>query len=146
MSASKTHGKPVPFRTVLIAGTLVLSLTALGLWIYLAKGRSSELGYTDVEPNAAVGMMNQYDNLVILDVREQYEYEAEHIPGSVLIPLNQLYSGGYKELDQDTPILVVCRSGRRSAQASEFLVKQGFSSVYNLLGGILEWPGPTEGN
>jgi len=82
----------------------------------------------------------------ILDVREQYEYDEKHIPESVLIPLNQLYSGGYKELDLDSPILVVCRSGRRSAQASEFLVKQGFSPVYNLAGGIQKWPGPTESN
>jgi len=64
--SAKTGGILLPI-TMLAIGVLVLLLAALVLWLYFAKGGPSELGYTNVEPNAAMDMVNRDDNLVILD-------------------------------------------------------------------------------
>ena len=74
----------------------------------------------------------------ILDVRTQEEYDAGHIKGSTLIPL-QVLDKRLGEIPKDRKILVYCRTGHRSAQASEILVNNGFAQVYNMKGGIVEW-------
>ncbi len=74
----------------------------------------------------------------ILDVRTVEEYDAGHINGSILIPLTDLEKR-LNEIPRDRKILVYCRTGHRSAQASEILVKNGFTQVYNMKGGITEW-------
>jgi rhodanese-related sulfurtransferase len=73
-----------------------------------------------------------------LDVRTLAEYKEFHIKGAYLIPLNEL-EDRLDELPKDKPILVYCRTGHRSAIASDILVKNGFSQVYNMKGGIYEW-------
>ena len=75
----------------------------------------------------------------MIDVREPFEYENGHIPGSKLIPLGELSSELHK-LNQDSSILLICRSGNRSSQAANLLVEKGFKQVYNLAGGIINWP------
>lgn len=76
----------------------------------------------------------------ILDVREQHEYDAGHINKSRLLPLGQL-EGRIQELNEfkNSPILVVCRGGRRSAIACTLLKKHGFTQAYNLKGGVEAW-------
>lgn len=79
---------------------------------------------------------------LLLDVREPDEYSAIHAPNAKLIPLGQLNSrlqeiASYK----DKPIMVMCRSGRRSAQAVSLLRDAGYSQVSNVKGGILSWEG-----
>lgn len=74
----------------------------------------------------------------ILDVRTQEEYDAGHIKGSTLIPL-QVLDKRLGEIPKDRKILVYCRTGHRSTQASEILVNNGFAQVYNMKGGIVEW-------
>lgn len=80
------------------------------------------------------------DDALILDVREDKEYAAGHIPRAKHIPLGQL-SGRIQELEKfkDKPILVTCRSGHRSGRACGMLKKAGFETVYNQAGGILAW-------
>ncbi|MBW8327863.1 MAG: rhodanese-like domain-containing protein [Thiobacillus sp.] len=80
------------------------------------------------------------DDALILDVREDKEYAAGHIPKARHIPLGQL-AGRMKELDtfKDKPILVTCRSGNRSGHACRMLKKAGFETVYNQAGGIIAW-------
>lgn len=78
----------------------------------------------------------------ILDVRQPEEYAQGHIPGSHLIPLGQL-SQHVQALPKDQEILVVCKSGARSAQATSFLVKSGYRAV-NVAGGMQAWRGPVE--
>lgn len=73
--------------------------------------------------------------MVILDVRELYEYEQYHLPGSLLIPLDELYCK-VKELDPNVTIYVICEHGIRSIQATFVLYDLGFSSVYNVMGGF----------
>lgn len=76
---------------------------------------------------------------IIIDVREPYEY-AEFNIGAKLIPLGNIQSQ-INELEEfvDQEIIVHCRSGARSAAATDYLSKQGFSNVKNLNGGMLEW-------
>ena len=80
------------------------------------------------------------DDALILDVREDKEYAAGHIPKAKHIPLGSLNSR-IKELDKykNKPILVTCRSGQRSARACSMLKKAGFETVFNQSGGIIAW-------
>ncbi len=80
----------------------------------------------------------QDPRFILLDVREQDEYDAAHIPTSVLIPLGQL-PAHLGELDPQKDIVVYCHSGGRSARAVAFLQASGFRHAKNLVGGILEW-------
>ncbi|MBW8458176.1 MAG: rhodanese-like domain-containing protein [Thiobacillus sp.] len=80
------------------------------------------------------------DDALVLDVREDKEFAAGHIPKAKHIPLGQL-AGRIKELDKfkGKPVLVTCRSGQRSASACRMLKKAGFETVYNQAGGIIAW-------
>jgi rhodanese-related sulfurtransferase len=77
---------------------------------------------------------------VIVDVREDNEWNEQHIPGAIHIPLAQL-NEHFPELKQykDSPVITQCRTGRRSAQALDVLKSAGFSKVYNMDGGIMAW-------
>lgn len=77
-------------------------------------------------------------DVVILDVREPYEYEAGHIPGVKLIPLGEL-PNRLAEVPKDRPVIVTCRTGNRSAQAVNFLRQQGYTNVHNMSGGFVAW-------
>lgn len=74
---------------------------------------------------------------VLVDVREPFEYHAEHAPNARLLPLSEL-PGAVRDLEQDQTIVVVCRSGNRSASATRFLKGQGLDAV-NLSGGMIAW-------
>lgn len=77
------------------------------------------------------------DDFTLLDVREPHEYQISNIDGT-LIPLDDL-PGRTDELEKDKEIVVMCRSGARSAQAVKFLEKKGFENVSNLVGGVNAW-------
>ena len=74
---------------------------------------------------------------VFLDVREDYEWEAGHVEGALHIPMEQL-PARLGELDPDQDLLVVCRTGGRSARVTAWLVGHGYSAV-NVLGGMDAW-------
>lgn len=78
------------------------------------------------------------NNKVILDVREDWEYAEGHVPGAILIPLGELERRA-SELSKDDTLYVICRSGNRSQQASDILIKEGFKNVKNVQGGTLAW-------
>ncbi|RMG03695.1 MAG: DUF2892 domain-containing protein [Acidobacteria bacterium] len=78
------------------------------------------------------------DDLYILDVREHVEYMAGRVPGSKLIPLSELDRQA-ASLDKTKPIYVMCRTGRRSAEAQRKLKALGFDNVINVVGGFEEW-------
>lgn len=75
-----------------------------------------------------------------IDVREPHEYEAGHIPGVPLIPMNTI-PAKLSELNKDETYVFICRSGSRSHQVSKYLQMQGFSDVSNFYGGMLSWKG-----
>jgi rhodanese-related sulfurtransferase len=80
------------------------------------------------------------EGLLVLDVREDDEWRAGHVEGSVHVPLMELEGryAGLAELSAAAQTLVVCRSGNRSAYAAGFLIQQGLDAV-NLAGGLLSW-------
>ncbi|HSM26008.1 MAG TPA: rhodanese-like domain-containing protein [Anaerolineaceae bacterium] len=78
--------------------------------------------------------------IFVLDVREQHEWDTVHIPGATLIPLGEL-DNRINELPKDEEILVVCRSGNRSATARDILLNTGFEDVTSLAGGMIDWVG-----
>ncbi len=79
-------------------------------------------------------------NVRIIDVREPSEYAEKHIAGAELIPLGTIQGGDLSALpDKDEVLLVYCRSGNRSRTASEKLVAEGYTNVYDF-GGIIDWP------
>jgi rhodanese-related sulfurtransferase len=78
------------------------------------------------------------DEVIVLDVRTFEEFEQGHIPNATLLPLQEL-EGRLDELNKEETYLVVCRSGNRSAQASEILLNNGFSNIYNMTSGMNSW-------
>lgn len=85
----------------------------------------------------AYEMMGQLDEFVILDVRTQGEFDEGHIAGARLIPHDEL-ARRVDEIDENLPVLIYCRSGRRSAIAAQILTDAGFWRVYDF-GGIYDW-------
>ena len=96
--------------------------------------------YEQITAEDAKKIMDSGEDHVILDVREQDEYDAGHIPGAILLPYTEIESKAEEMLpDKDKQILVYCRSGRRSKIAAEALVKLGYTNIKEF-GGIIDWP------
>ena len=91
----------------------------------------------EITPKQLKGRLDSGDDLFILDVREPHEYQICNLQG-YLIPLGDLPKR-VSELDSSREIVAHCRSGKRSAEAVEFLKKAGFRKIWNLKGGILAW-------
>lgn len=97
--------------------------------------------YTQITMTEAVEMMNTETNYIILDVRTHEEYNEGHIPGAICIPNETIGSEDLSALpDKNQLILVYCRSGNRSKQASEKLVRLGYTNIVEF-GGIRDWTG-----
>ena len=105
---------------------------------------SSSLGYRQISMDEALKMMKNEKNYMILDVRRPDEYAGGHIPKAINVPNEEIGSAEIPELpDKSQLILVYCRSGRRSKEASEKLVKLGYTNVVEF-GGILDYKGELE--
>ena len=95
--------------------------------------------YDQISGAEAKALMDSESGYIILDAREQDEYDEGHISGAILIPYGEIADRAEKELtDKDQLILVYCRSGRRSKIAAEELVKLGYTNVKEF-GGIIDW-------
>lgn len=102
------------------------------------------LTYQNITPTDAKDRLNSEEDIILLDVRTVEEYVENHIPNSVLIPVDVLQTEAPNQLiNKDSTIFVYCRSGNRSVTASKILVNLGYTDVYNL-GGIIDWPYETE--
>ena len=121
-------------ENMLLVGLAVVS-GAMLLWSFIG-GKVS--GVSQVNTMEATRLINQ--DALVLDVREDKEFAAGHIPKARHIPLSALPQR-MKELEKfkNKPIVVNCRSGQRSARACGILKKQGFENVVNLGGGIMAW-------
>lgn len=96
--------------------------------------------YKKIKPSEAKAKLEQDKKIVLLDVRTQSEYQQGHIPGSILLPVNELVKKIESVVaDKNREIIVYCRSGNRSKTASKKLIKMGYKKVYDL-GGIIDWP------
>ena len=107
-------------------------------------GGENDATYRQITMSEAVEMMASESDYIILDVRRPDEFSAGHIPNAVNIPNESIGADEIDELpDKDRLILVYCRSGNRSKQASEKLVRLGYTNIVEI-GGILDWKGETE--
>ena len=103
----------------------------------------SEASYQQISMDEAIAIMESESDYIILDVRTPEEFADKHIPNAINIPNETIGTEDIPELpDKDQLILVYCRSGNRSKQASDKLVGLGYTNIVEF-GGINDWPGET---
>ena len=95
------------------------------------------MSVSEITPSEFVARRERGDALTLLDVREDWELGVASVPNVVHIPMGQV-ADRLQELDRNTEIVVLCRSGRRSLEVAKFLQQNGYKTV-NLAGGILAW-------
>lgn len=117
-----------------------LFLSVLALLSFSACKKTEQGSYVSITPEEAKHLMESETGYVILDVRTQEEYDEKHIPNAVLIPDTEIGEKAEEILtDKNQLILVYCRSGRRSKNASTELVSMGYKNIREF-GGIIDWP------
>ena len=121
-------------RMLSVVLTILLLLTGCG------GNSTKENSYQQITQETAKEMMDTQE-VVILDVREQHEYDSGHIPGAILLPVSTITEETAAAVidELDTVVLVYCRSGNRSKTASQALADLGYTNVYEF-GGINDWP------
>lgn len=118
---------------------LVVMAVTSGLMLFWSFFGNRIRGIKEVNSAEALQLIN-HKNALILDVREDSEYKSGHILNAKWIPLGKLVQRiGELERYREQSIVVVCRSGQRSASACATLGKQGFAQAYNLSGGVMGW-------
>ena len=120
---------------------LPIFLSALMFTGCAGTGNHQSNTYRQITMDEAVTMMVQETDHIILDVRHPDEFAAGHIPGAINVANESIDTAAIHELpDKDQLIMVYCRSGRRSKEASDKLVKPGYTNIVEF-GGILDWKG-----
>ena len=123
--------------TLLWAGLGVIVLILAGVFIFNPGNAATAQGLPrEISVSEAASMRDA--GAFILDVREPDEWNDSHIPGATLIPLGEL-ALRVNEVPQDQEVVVVCRSGNRSAQGRDILLSAGFEDVTSMAGGINQW-------
>ncbi|MBO5330546.1 MAG: rhodanese-like domain-containing protein [Anaerotignum sp.] len=119
---------------------LIMALSGCG-----AAPQESSARYQQITAEEAKEMIDTLDDEIILDVREQDEYDAKHIPDAILLPVGMIDEDTAEGVipEKDSVVLVYCRSGNRSKTASNKLAQLGYTQVYEF-GGINDWPYETE--
>ncbi len=119
-------------------------LISLLLLLAGCVGNAADSSYQQITQEEAKEMMDTQE-VIILDVQEQDEYDGGHIPGAVLLPVGTIDETTAAEVipEKDSTVLVYCRSGNRSKTASSTLAELGYTNIYEF-GGINTWPYETE--
>ena len=132
-------------RQILLFAALATSLALLsGCTLSKTKADTAEdmtgkAAYQKISAEDAYEMMVSQE-VVIVDVRTPEEYDGGHIPNAILVPNESIGDDMPEALpDKEATLLIYCRSGRRSKEASEKLPKLGYKSIYEF-GGIIDWP------
>ena len=119
-------------------------LLILCLMLSACAPEKEEKTYMNITPQEAKEIMDTQEGYILLDVRTQEEFDEKHIPGAIVIPVEEVAQRAEAELpNKDQLILVYCRSGRRSKTAAQTLVDLGYTNIREF-GGILDWPYETE--
>ena len=122
----------------------IMILVSIIMIMGLTGCEKKDMSYTQISMEEAVAMMETEENFIILDVRTVEEFAEKHIPNAINIPNETIGSEELEELpDKNQLILVYCRSGNRSKQASEKLAALGYTNIYEF-GGINDWTGELE--
>ena len=93
----------------------------------------------EITPAELKAALDGGQKMVLLDVRDQWEYEAARIAGSTHIPMEQIPQRVHTELDPEEHIVVICHHGVRSANVANWLLREGFEQVQSLRGGVDQW-------
>ena len=117
-----------------------ITLLLIGL-LLLGSGCGISKPYREMSMQKASEWMEKESGYLLVDVRTAEEYEEGHIPGAILLPIEEIRKGKLDALpDPDQTLLIYCRTGRRAEDAAAILVKEGYSNVY-AIGGIFDWTG-----
>ena len=127
-------------KKIILLLTIALLLGGCG-----AEEQNVSAGYQQITAEEAKKMIDELDDEIILDVREQNEYDEKHIRDAVLLPVGMIDEDTAEAVipEKDTVVLAYCRSGNRSKTASAVLAELGYTQVYEF-GGIRDWPYETE--
>ena len=121
----------------------ILPIFLVALLLVGCTAPAEEIIYRQINMDEAITMMEEGSGYIILDVRTPGEFEEKHIPGAINVANETIGTDEIPEVpDKDQLILVYCRSGNRSKQASEKLVALGYTNIVEF-GGINDWPGET---
>ncbi len=134
---NKAFLKLVIFKTLFIYSTIIFIITS----IFSATSCSKLFLQNEVIPitvEKVKKIIDRNENYLILDVRTIDEYNEGHLVSAILIPVDELEER-LNELPKNKPIIVYCRSGRRSSKAADILLKNKFSPIYEMTGGIELW-------
>lgn len=134
----KTKKAPIPLWVWGLAGAVLIALVAFFVWRQLNPGTSPAEAALPVEITVPQAAEKRDQGAFILDVRQPEEWEQFHIPGATLIPLGDL-PARLSEVPQDQDVVVVCRTGRRSAEGRDILLAAGYPRVTSMAGGVTEW-------
>jgi rhodanese-related sulfurtransferase len=142
---AKPQPMRIPMRVWLIGGAVVGLIVALAIFLPGFNPNASQAQPTSTVTQAlptdisvAQAAQKRDAGAFMLDVREQSEWNEFHMPNATLIPLGSLASR-VSELPKDKEIVVVCRSGNRSKEGRDILLKAGFKQVTSMTGGMNEW-------
>jgi rhodanese-related sulfurtransferase len=120
-------------------GWVVIGIMALAIvGVIIAQNVLPASNHLPTEVTVAQASKLRDQGAFILDVREQSEWDQFHIPGATLIPLGEL-SNRLNEVPKDKKVVVVCRTGHRSAQGRDILLNAGFTLITSMTGGVTEW-------
>ena len=140
-SSAKRLKPVVPFTFMIVILFSIFGLTGCSNSTNHSNTASNSNTYQQITAEEAAKMMQSETDYIVLDVRTEQEYASGHIPGAVNIPNETIASGAIQQLpDKEQLILVYCRSGNRSKQASEKLVNLGYTNIVEF-GGINDWSG-----
>ena len=124
-------------KTLWVWSMVALFILGLSAVWFISQG-TTEAGSYPREVSVGEAVARRDAGAFILDVRQPEEWNEFHVPDSTLIPLAELESR-VDELPQDQEIVVVCRSGNRSAQGRDILLNAGFTQVTSMTGGLTQW-------
>ena len=130
---SKSRNLPVWFFGLLVV--VGIGLIAL---IVSSLSPASPVNTLPLEISVAHALEKRTAGAFILDVREPQEWDQVHIPDATLVPLGQL-PDRLSEIPKDQEVVVVCRSGNRSATGRDILLKAGYTTVTSMAGGMNQW-------
>lgn len=129
-------------------GLGIAAIVVLGVFVLRLVGRVDSfdndplrLSIQQISPPRAYHQMQSDADTVLVDVRSPVEWEvSDHAVGATLLPWEEFEARALAELDRNSTIILICQAGNvRSMQAAQWLVAQGYPSVYNLDGGMVSW-------
>lgn len=119
-----------------------IQIMALALLLaLLCTGCGFGKAWHEIRMEQAGEWMAAHEGYLLVDVRDEEEFNGGHLPGAILVPIDDIREGRLDALpDTEQTLLLYCRTGRRSEDAAEILTKLGYRNVYTI-GGIFDWPG-----